>query len=594
MAKLVVMRIIGDFNEGFHVHLNIGEEGKPSNYIEDGKLSSDELKTLKKNYKRWEQEYRKMIPDSRISVTEISSTSAKEISQLGDVIIENFEKCLKLDNFSKVRERILKYLNHDNRFSDEATFVIQTNNLNIKKLPWHLLDLFKEYPNANCIFTPTKNFPLCSDQKLLSFQSERIKILVVLDQRNKDLNLEEDLKIIKNHVQGNIEIILKNIDDIDEYLKNNTVDIFYYGGHNNGQIAFNFKNLKNVFKQAVQEGLKLALFNTCEGLNIAQALEESCIPHMIVMREPIPDMAAHRFLNTFLRQLFQDKSTSIHSALKKATEDLSSLGNQNCPCADWLPMIIQSSINIPTDSFIHNIPGQRDDGEEIPATINKDIIEDKYTNNKTGLHINLNTVAIFMLLGLMIYSWLQILEERKNLDEIIQSKVQATVEGMSQDTDPELINIKTKSSIIKIKSSQSNSNIFSGVIIGEKIVNSNKNKYYALTIKENINVQNQYKIIHEAQRLKVKIEHNFDDINLSIISFVANDSYHFQALIIKQQSSLLEGTPIYLAGMGIADGSSQATYYLHKAQISAIDHTLSEGHSLIYAVDVRSQMEGGA
>jgi hypothetical protein len=53
-------------------------------------------------------------------------------------------------------------------------------------------------------------------------------------------------------------------------------------------------------KRAITQGLKLAIFNSCDGLGLADYLTDLQIPQTIFMREPVPDRVAHEFLKNFL------------------------------------------------------------------------------------------------------------------------------------------------------------------------------------------------------------------------------------------------------------------------------------------------------
>lgn len=81
------------------------------------------------------------------------------------------------------------------------------------------------------------------------------------------------------------------------------------------------------------------MFNSCDGLGLALELKHLQIPHLIVMREPIPDRVAQTFLKDFL-QIFA-QGTSFYAAVQQARQRLEGLENE-VPCASWLPMIWQN------------------------------------------------------------------------------------------------------------------------------------------------------------------------------------------------------------------------------------------------------------
>jgi CHASE2 domain-containing sensor protein len=100
-------------------------------------------------------------------------------------------------------------------------------------------------------------------------------------------------------------------------------------------------------KQAVNRGLKLAIFNSCDGLGLVRRLDDLEIPHLIVMRELVPDRVAQEFLKYLLTALSQDKP--VHLAVREARERLEILEHE-FPCATWLPVIHQNIEYIPVSS----------------------------------------------------------------------------------------------------------------------------------------------------------------------------------------------------------------------------------------------------
>jgi predicted NACHT family NTPase len=98
-------------------------------------------------------------------------------------------------------------------------------------------------------------------------------------------------------------------------------------------------DLKFAVKKAIERGLQLAIFNSCDGLGIARDLAELQIPQIIVMREPVADLVAKKFLEYFLSSFYNGKS--LYLAVREARERLHGL-EQESPCASWLPVICQN------------------------------------------------------------------------------------------------------------------------------------------------------------------------------------------------------------------------------------------------------------
>ena len=133
-------------------------------------------------------------------------------------------------------------------------------------------------------------------------------------------------------------------------------DILCYSGHcfsqadgSTGAILLNqtdsltIKELKYSLTKAIERGLQLAIFNSCDGLGLARELADLHIPLQVVMREPVPDKVAQEFLKYFLTAFSSGKS--LYAAVREARERLESLEDE-FPYATWLPVIFQNSAEV--------------------------------------------------------------------------------------------------------------------------------------------------------------------------------------------------------------------------------------------------------
>jgi len=129
-------------------------------------------------------------------------------------------------------------------------------------------------------------------------------------------------------------------------------DILFFAGHSNseqdlttGNIAINsqdslnIQEFKNTLKHVQQHGLKLAIFNSCDGLGLANALVDLGIPYIIVMRELVPDQVAQDFLQFFLERF--STGISLHKAFRQAREQLEYLEQTKYPGTIQIPVIVQ-------------------------------------------------------------------------------------------------------------------------------------------------------------------------------------------------------------------------------------------------------------
>jgi CHASE2 domain/CHAT domain len=92
-------------------------------------------------------------------------------------------------------------------------------------------------------------------------------------------------------------------------------DLLFFAGHSNettttgGELSLSptvtlsIRNLAPKLRIALANGLQAAVFNSCRGLNIAEALIDLGLGQVLVMREPIHNQVAVGFLQAFLAAL---------------------------------------------------------------------------------------------------------------------------------------------------------------------------------------------------------------------------------------------------------------------------------------------------
>jgi hypothetical protein len=81
------------------------------------------------------------------------------------------------------------------------------------------------------------------------------------------------------------------------------------------------------------------LFNSCNGLNIADAIIELGLSQAVVMREPIHDQVARDFLTEFLQKIYGGED--VHDALLSTCEYLKTKQNLTYPSAYLIPSIFR-------------------------------------------------------------------------------------------------------------------------------------------------------------------------------------------------------------------------------------------------------------
>ncbi|NJO62092.1 MAG: AAA family ATPase [Richelia sp. RM2_1_2] len=353
MKKLVVLKLDGQLGEGVRVSLEIGEDGlRPSVELSDNQLRLPPIPTLPEIYQRWCRSYRSLdghrIKPKKEQISNVRFKSLKdECEQLADTIKQNFLNWLQADSFRLIKEQCLIHLSPN----DEVRFIIRTTDNQLRKLPWHLWDLFEYYPHAEI------GFSCNTAQRFTRKYRPHVRILIILG--NSDgINVADDEKLLKQYCKNAELVVLvePSPSELNEYLWDEKGwDILFFSGHSRteesqGRIFLNrsdsltMQDLREGLKTAVRQGLQLAFFNSCDGLGIASELESLYIPQVIVMREPVPDKVA----NQFLKYLFQEFTggKSLYQSVNIARKKLQGF-EKDYPCASWLPVIVQNLLETP-------------------------------------------------------------------------------------------------------------------------------------------------------------------------------------------------------------------------------------------------------
>ncbi len=130
-------------------------------------------------------------------------------------------------------------------------------------------------------------------------------------------------------------------------------DVLFFAGHSNetqltgGELGIapnatmRISELEPKLLIAKERGLQFALFNSCNGLSLAESLIDLGLSQVAVMREPIHDRVAHEFLMQFMQALAAHQD--VHEALIAACQFLKVEANLTYPSAYLIPSLFRHS-----------------------------------------------------------------------------------------------------------------------------------------------------------------------------------------------------------------------------------------------------------
>ncbi|MBW4617487.1 MAG: CHASE2 domain-containing protein [Desmonostoc vinosum HA7617-LM4] len=351
MNKLVILNFgIGNFEVGFPVTLQIGaEDARPIVEITGELPSNTEIFLC---YHHWQSIYLNLDFLGRPIGLPKKSTLTSPLKDCQEAA-DNLQVCLNnwllANSFRPIREKWLEKLLPE----DQIRVLLQTKDLRLQKLPWHLWDLLERYPQAEIALSA-----LSYEQVSHNFlPKSQVKILAVLG-NSEGINIQADSNILEKLPNANTTLLAEpSSKDLTDQLWQQDWQILFFAGHSSthksgegGKFYINqtesltISQLKYALRRAVERGLHLAIFNSCDGLGLAREFADLQIPQIIVMREPVPDRVAQEFLKYFLEALARGES--LYTAVREARERLQGLESQ-FPCASWLPVIYQNPATTP-------------------------------------------------------------------------------------------------------------------------------------------------------------------------------------------------------------------------------------------------------
>ncbi len=358
VTKLVIIDLgEGNFEQGFPVvNIEIGNEGERPTVRTQGELLPSP--NIQKYYDKWRSAYRSLVGTYRLGgkAGQTKNVSLDEIKETANSLEEELNSWLNSESFRPIKETLLDKSNEE----DEVRVIIQTENVKIRGIPWQLWDFFNRRPKAEvALAKPTYQRPEKSHSR------KSVRILAILGDRTEinsteltGINVEKDKQLLENLPHAEIAFLVESQRQelYDSLWNKQGWDIISFSGHSRtegktGQIdinptdSLNIADLKHALEKAIERGLHLAIFNSCDGLGLAWQLENLHIPQIIVMREPVPDKVAQEFLKYFLQAFSNNESfyLAVHEARKRLQEEL----ENQFPNASWLPVICQNPAEIP-------------------------------------------------------------------------------------------------------------------------------------------------------------------------------------------------------------------------------------------------------
>ncbi|MCU0565489.1 MAG: CHASE2 domain-containing protein [Oculatellaceae cyanobacterium Prado106] len=364
-SYLVVLNLgMGNWQQGFvTVTAQLWEETRPTPMQFIGSLpAAPELERL---FEQWRSLYASHYAHLNWRGSSLRSTALDEF-EVEDSAPSYFSQTEFDDCCRTLQQQINQWLNAEafrpierqlrTRLSpdDQIRIMIVAQDANLLRLPWNLWNFLTDYPQAEIALSPPE---YARSPQTLRSPAQKVRILAIIG-NSTGINVTRDQAYLNQLPNTQIDWLIEpGRQQLNEQLWQTGYDVLFFAGHSstsaqstqgylhlNAQERLSIDQLKYGLRTAIAQGLKLAIFNSCDGLGLAHALAELYVPQVIVMREPVPDRVAQVFLKAFLTEF--TRGQSLYLAVRHAREQLQAI-ELEFPCATWLPVICQNPAELP-------------------------------------------------------------------------------------------------------------------------------------------------------------------------------------------------------------------------------------------------------
>jgi CHASE2 domain-containing sensor protein len=283
-----------------------------------------------------------------IDQTDVTHISVEAFDTTCDQLQRQLNAWLKAASFQNIEQQLRTRLNP----SDAIRLIIMAEDAALLQLPWHLWQFLDDYPQAEIALSPPEYSRSMGEPK--AKQQNQVRVLAILGD-SQGIDIAEDRRLLEQLPHASVSFLVEpTTQELTQHLWEPGWDVLFFAGHSssqgkgiiqiNPQESLTIDQLKYSLRHAIHQGLKLAIFNSCDGLGLARDLSDLHLPQVIVMREPVPDRVAQLFLKQFLTAFSSGKS--LYQSVRQAREQLQAIESE-FPCATWLPVICQNPAETP-------------------------------------------------------------------------------------------------------------------------------------------------------------------------------------------------------------------------------------------------------
>ncbi len=274
-------------------------------------------------------------------------------------LLSEFHRWLNSRDLIDIRQKIAALATPSITLQQPVDLFLSCNDEELARLPWETWEMGREFGVAGSI--RLVRTPTTIRQETLSYRRQgKLRLLAIVGD-DTGLDFQRDREALQS-LQSLIDVTFvgwkqgKKIAALQEEIVQAIADpqgwdVLFFAGHSNetaitgGELAIAphssilLREIAPQLTEAKLRGLKFALFNSCKGISIANALIDLGLSQVAVMREPIHNEVAQAFLIAFVKALANYED--VHQAMRSACEYLKAKRNITFPSAALVPSLFQ-------------------------------------------------------------------------------------------------------------------------------------------------------------------------------------------------------------------------------------------------------------
>ncbi|MBW4511585.1 MAG: CVNH domain-containing protein [Scytonematopsis contorta HA4267-MV1] len=353
MSKLVVIKLgEGSLHDGFS--LVIAQYWETSNSLPTqftGSLPS--MSKIADIYKRYQLIHESLYQNRtkrtgiELESSGLNNVSVVDFTEIQQQLNRALNEWLNSNSFRQIDQQLRTRIAID----DEVHVIFETSNHLLQHLPWHLWHFFEDYQRAEVGLSCPRYERVKPQPK--KYFTNKVRVLAVLG-NSVGIDVQKDREFLEKLPDSSTTFLVEpSREELHKYLSDEKGwHILYFAGHSHSQdsqgiihinqnTALTIADLKYALTFAVKQGgLKLAIFNSCDGIKLIEQLADLQITQIIVMRLNIADKVAQEFLKYFFN-FFAIKGEPFYIAMRYARQSLQGL-EDNYPGASLIPVTCQN------------------------------------------------------------------------------------------------------------------------------------------------------------------------------------------------------------------------------------------------------------